>query len=120
MKTLLKTEELAQFALTIVLFSYLPYAWWVYPALLLLPDISMLGYLINPKAGAITYNIGHHKGLAIAVGLAGFLLASPALLLTGLILFGHSSMDRLMGYGFKYADSFQHTHLGTIGKTVHA
>ncbi|OIN60995.1 DUF4260 domain-containing protein [Arsenicibacter rosenii] len=115
MKTLLKTEELAQLILSIVLFSYLPYAWWVYPALLLVPDISMLGYLINPKAGAIGYNLGHHKGLAVAIGVAGFLFASPLLMLTGLILFGHASMDRVMGYGFKYADSFRHTHLGTVG-----
>jgi hypothetical protein len=36
--------------------------------------------------------------------------------LIGLILFGHSSMDRALGYGLKYPDSFQNTHLGIIGK----
>jgi hypothetical protein len=31
-------------------------------------------------------------------------------------LFGHSNMDRLLGYGLKYPDAFQNTHLGVIGK----
>ena len=38
-------------------------------------------------------------------------------MLGGLILFGHSSMDRILGYGLKYPDSFEHTHLGMIGKS---
>ena len=31
-------------------------------------------------------------------------------------LFGHSSFDRIMGYGLKHEDAFQNTHLGKIGK----
>jgi hypothetical protein len=46
----------------------------------------------------------------------GSILASQPLQLAGLILFGHSSMDRVLGYGLKYSDSFQHTHLGMLGK----
>ena len=114
-KTILRLEELAQFVLSIVVFAQLPFAWWWYPALILLPDISMIGYTLNPQIGAFTYNLGHHKGLALAVGLAGVLLHVPVLMLAGVILFGHSSMDRMMGYGLKYSDSFKHTHLGAIG-----
>jgi hypothetical protein len=36
--------------------------------------------------------------------------------LAGIILFTHSSMDRVFGYGLKYPDSFNNTHLGPIGK----
>jgi hypothetical protein len=36
--------------------------------------------------------------------------------LTGVILFGHSSMDRMMRYGLKYFTGFRFTHLGKIGK----
>jgi hypothetical protein len=36
--------------------------------------------------------------------------------LIGVILLGHSSLDRALGYGLKYEDSFQNTHLGRIGK----
>jgi hypothetical protein len=38
----------------------------------------------------------------------------PVMQLAGVILFGHSSMDRIFGYGLKYSDSFQHTHLGML------
>lgn len=114
MKNLLKSEELLQFVAAIGLFGTLDYAWWVFPALLFLPDVSMLGYAVSPRLGAITYNVGHHKGLAVSVALAGFLLNIPGLELAGVILFAHSAFDRLMGYGLKYADDFKHTHLGRL------
>ena len=117
MKYLLKLEEAALFALSIFWFSKLDYSWWWYPLLFFAPDLSMLGYLGGAKAGAITYNFAHHKGLSVGVFVAGVLLASQPLQLTGLILFGHSSMDRVWGYGLKYEDSFQHTHLGMIGNS---
>jgi len=116
MKTVLKIEELAQFILGIVLFSLLDFSWWWFPALILIPDIGMLGYLINSRIGAATYNIFHHKGIAIGVMLAGYYLSMPILSLVGIILFSHSAMDRMFGYGLKFADSFNNTHLGTIGK----
>lgn len=114
MKTLLKSEELALFLASIYLFSRLNFAWWWFPALLLLPDISMLGYLINPAVGAITYNFVHHKGLGLVVGLLGLMLGNQYLMLAGVILVAHSSMDRVAGYGLKYFDSFKHTSLGSL------
>ena len=36
------------------------------------------------------------------------------LMLVGIILFGHSCMDRMLGFGLKYPDSFKNTHLGAI------
>lgn len=116
MKTLLKLEELFMFGLSIFLFSKLPFAWWWYPVLLFTPDLSMLGYLISPQVGATMYNFVHLKALGISIFVAGIILASQPLQLAGLILFGHSSMDRVLGYGLKYPDAFQHTHLGIIGK----
>jgi hypothetical protein len=50
------------------------------------------------------------------VFLFGHLMINPALQFTGLILLGHSSLDRALGYGLKYPDAFQNTHLGIIGK----
>ena len=116
MKTLLKLEELAEALLALAVFARLPYAWWVLPATFLLPDLSMLGYLAGPRAGAAAYNLAHHKALAVAVGLAGFWLGQPLLLLTGAVLLFHSAFDRLLGYGLKYASGFQDTHLGRIGR----
>lgn len=114
MKTLLKSEEIIQFLAAIYLFSQLNFAWWWFPALILIPDFSMIGYLVNPAVGAFLYNVAHHKGLGIVIGLLGLMMGNPTLMLAGIILFAHSSMDRMLGYGLKYADSFKHTNLETL------
>lgn len=116
MKKIIALEEAAMFAFSIVLFSQLSFAWWWYLALILAPDISMLGYAVNTRIGAFMYNFFHHKGIAVIVYVAGLYLQNEGMQLTGIILFGHSSMDRMLGYGLKYPDSFQNTHLGLIGK----
>ncbi|MDX1599933.1 MAG: DUF4260 domain-containing protein [Anaerolineales bacterium] len=115
MKTILRLEELLLFGLAIYLFAGLPHAWWWFPLLLLTPDLGMLGYLANPRWGAATYNLTHHKGLAVALFLIGAYLSAPTLQLVGVVMFGHSSLDRVFGYGLKRVDSFHHTHLGWIG-----
>lgn len=116
MNKLLKIEELGQFLLSIVLFSQLNFNWWLFPALILLPDLSMLGYLINTKTGAWIYNFFHHKMLTVLLLSIGFWFDISLLSLSGVILFGHSAMDRIFGYGLKYSDDFKHTHLGWIGR----
>lgn len=116
MNTTFKIEEAAMFGLAIYLNSFLPFENWVFWAFFLAPDIGMLGYLANPKLGSITYNLFHHKGIAIACYLAGYFLIIHELTLAGVVLFGHSSFDRILGYGLKYPDNFKHTHLGWIGQ----
>ena len=116
MKILLKLESLALWGLSAFLFAHLGYAWWWYALLFFAPDISMLGYLAGPRIGAMIYNVVHHQAVSIGFYVLGFSLGIPLLQLTGVILFGHSNMDRLFGYGLKYADSFQNTHLGMIGR----
>lgn len=115
MTSLLKLEELGQFILSILLFNLLDYAWWVFPACILLPDLSMIGYLANPKIGAWVYNFFHHKLVAIIVISLGFWLDHSLLSLVGITLFGHLAMDRVYGYGLKYKEDFKSTHLGWIG-----
>lgn len=117
MNNLIKLEQIALFAFSIFLFSYTNFAWWWFPLLILLPDISMLGYLKNPKTGALLYNFFHHQALALLVLCLGWQTGNDSLYLAGIILLGHSSMDRIFGYGLKYSDAFNHTHLGRIGKT---
>lgn len=115
MKNLLRLEQLGLLLLSIYLFNRLGFAWWWYPLLLLTPDLSMFGYLAGPRAGAYTYNFVHHKGLAVVLFIAGAVGSIAPIQLAGLILLGHSSLDRAFGYGLKHDDSFQHTHLGWIG-----
>jgi len=116
MKTVIKLEELGLFLLGIYLFSLLNYQWWWFLVLILVPDFSMLGYVISNKAGAFSYNVFHHKGLAILVYLAGCFLKIEVLQLIGIILLAHSALDRAFGYGLKYETGFKYTHLGEIGK----
>jgi Domain of unknown function (DUF4260) len=114
MKTLLKLEELAEFLFGIFFFSLLNYAWWWFPVLLFMPDISMVGYFVNLKAGAWLYNLVHHKGIAILCILCGYVLAINELSLAGSILLSHTAMDRFLGYGLKHETGFKNTHLGKI------
>lgn len=127
MKHLLKLEELAQFLACLALLAMNAMPWWAYLLLAIGPDIGMLGYLVGSRTGAFTYNLLHHKGVALLVAGAGLLgeglslmwgwpALGHTLLMASIVLFGHSSMDRLFGYGLKFGDGFQHTHLGWIGK----
>jgi len=116
MKRVIQLEELAMFLLSIYLFSQLSFKWWWFPLLILAPDISMTAYAFGNKTGAIIYNIFHHKALAIALYIFGSYFQIEILQLTGIVLFGHSSMDRMLGYGLKTLQGFKFTHLGAIGK----
>ncbi|MFA7445161.1 MAG: DUF4260 domain-containing protein [Flavobacteriaceae bacterium] len=116
MKNSLKLEELAQFVFGIYLFSTLDFAWWWFLVLILLPDISMIGYAFGNRIGAYLYNFFHHKAVAITVYLLGIYLNNSILQLIGIILFSHSAMDRIFGYGLKFTASFHDTHLGEIRK----
>jgi hypothetical protein len=118
MKTILKLEEAAQLILAAYLNTFLPYSWWWYWVLFLTPDVGFIGYAVNTRVGAVAYNVLHHKGIAIGLYIIGIFLHKNELQFAGLLLFGHSAFDRLLGYGLKYSDSFQHTHLGMIGKAV--
>lgn len=120
MKNLLRLEELLLGLLSIYLFAGLDFAWWWYLVLLLAPDLGVLGYLAGPRVGAISYNLAHHKGVAVLLFVVGGSVQIPALQLAGMVILGHSSLDRVLGYGLKYSDSFQHTHLGMIGRASSA
>lgn len=117
MKNVLKLEELAMFVFCIYALYLFKAEWWYYIILLIGPDISMLGYLLGNKPGALLYNIFHHKGIALSVCIVGLLINNEIIQMAGIILFGHSSMDRFFGYGLKLAEGFKSTHLGVIGKS---
>jgi len=116
MKNVIKLEEAAMLILSILAMIYLKVDWWYYTILFLGPDISMVGYLFGNRTGAFCYNVFHHKGIALTLLVIGFIFNYWILQVIGLILFGHSSMDRMAGYGLKYEEGFKFTHLGTIGK----
>lgn len=116
MKYILKLEYTALLMLGIMMFEQTNYSWWWFVGLFFAPDLSMVGYLINTKIGAICYNFAHHFGVAILVFILGNYLNIIELQMVGSILLAHSAFDRILGYGLKYSDSFKNTHLGKIGK----
>ena len=118
MKTVLKLEELGLLILfSLTYFLYFQGSWGLYLGLFFVPDVTFALFLITPKMGAIGYNIFHHKGVMALLMLAGYFLESDAMIKVGLIFMAHSCFDRVAGYGLKYFDSFDHTHLGWVGKS---
>lgn len=115
MKTILKLEYAALFFLALMMFARTEISWWWFALLFFLPDLSMVGYAINTKVGAVLYNIFHHFGTAVLLFFVGKILGFIYLEVAGIILLAHSAFDRILGYGLKYPDSFQNTHLGRIG-----
>ena len=122
-RTLLKLEALALFAVALLLYAQSGANWKLFVALILVPDLSLVFYLFGSRAGAIAYNTMHSTVGAFALALvsqtglsiAGFGSASM-LFPIALIWFAHIGFDRALGYGLKYQAGFGFTHLGRIGR----
>jgi hypothetical protein len=113
---LLRLEGLAVAAISAVLYARTGASWWLFAALWLAPDLSMLGYLGRPCRAARIYNAFHSYVVPVVLGLSAFVLhANGPLLPIALIWINHIGVDRVLGYGLKFADGFGSTHLGQLG-----
>ena len=74
----------------------------------------MLGYLFSKRSGAHVYNLFHSYPLPAVLLAFGFFAAQPLAVSIALIWFTHIGMDRMIGYGLKYHDSFENTHLSHV------
>ncbi len=110
----LRLEGLAFLLIAIVGYAQLNMAWWAFFAFFLLPDIAIAFYAVNPQIGSIVYNLAHTYTGPLALFVIGIIITEPNLLAAGLIWLGHIGMDRIAGYGLKYATNFKDTHLGRI------
>ena len=63
----LRLEGAAAFIAGLALYGWLGGPWLFVLPLLLLPDLSAVGYLRSPRLGAFTYNIVHNWALGLAV-----------------------------------------------------
>lgn len=113
---LLRLEGLAVASVAAVLYAETGASWWLFAALWLVPDLSMLGYVGGPCRGARIYNAAHSYVVPAALGLSGLTWHAHGLLPLALIWVNHIGVDRLLGYGLKYSDGFGWTHLGRVGK----
>lgn len=115
-RAILLLEGFALFAACLFAYAKLGHSWWLFAALILAPDIGMIGYLRNAKLGAWLYNALHVTVLPIGIGVWGYLWPEPLAVSIALIWLAHIGMDRMLGYGLKYESAFSDTHLGRIGK----
>src|SRR5881227_2402481 len=87
-RLLLRIEGAALALAAVYTFHRVGANWWWF-ALILVPDISMLDYLLGTRPGAIAYNATHITLVPLALA--------------------------ALGLGLKYGAGFGLTHLGRIG-----
>jgi Domain of unknown function (DUF4260) len=116
MRRLLQLEATAIFAFAIFAYHQMGFAWLQFLVLFLVPDVSMLAFLHNPRTGAFFYNAVHHLFGPIVLFMASTLFALSAFGATGqsiaIVWIAHIGFDRMLGYGLKYQSGFKDTHLG--------
>jgi hypothetical protein len=89
--------------------------WVLYIVLLFAFDIFMLGYVVNPRVGAVVYNLGHSMILPALLVLVYLATGNGVILGLTCLWFAHIGIDRAAGYGLKLSSGFHDTHLGRVG-----
>jgi hypothetical protein len=112
----LRLEGAAVFIAGLAAYGWLGGPWLLVIPLLLLPDVSAVGYLRDPGVGAFTYNLVHNWAFGLGILALGLAVGSTPIELLGTVAIAHTGMDRAAGYGLKLPTSFQDTHLGRMGK----
>jgi hypothetical protein len=121
-RIILRLEGLALGLISVWLYKVLApsagitHKWWVFLALILVPDLSMLGYLGGPRIGAVAYNVVHTWAVPVLLFAIGWWGGVPLLLPLAFILGAHIGFDRALGFGLKLPTAFRDTHLGGIGR----
>jgi hypothetical protein len=109
--TLLRAEGVAILAVAAVAYAQVGVSWWLFAALLLAPDVGLLGYVRGARVGALTYNLTHTLVAPGALGVVGALLGADLAIAVALVWAAHIGGDRALGYGLKYPTRFNDTHL---------
>ena len=115
----LRLEGLAVLVASFLAFRATGFFWGWFAALFFAPDMSALGFLASPRAGAWTYNLGHTYAIALPVTVLGLATGTHVPLGVGLIWCAHIGFDRALGYGLKSPEEKNLTHLGRIGRDRH-
>jgi hypothetical protein len=108
---LLRLDGFAVALLAVFLYRELGASWWLFAGLFLAPDIAFLAYLVNRTAAPVVYNVLHTYVVPAVCFLAGLRMQHAPLMGVGLIWIAHIGVDRMLGFGLKYAEGFRVTHL---------
>ncbi|MGG4551260.1 DUF4260 domain-containing protein [Paenibacillus sp. FSL W8-0186] len=110
-KQIVLIENGVAFALSFLIYMHLHFPIWLFFVLLFSPDITMIGYAINKKIGAMVYNLGHTFTFPLLLALGYLYFSQDYLLIGSIVWIAHICMDRAIGAGLKYQDSFKNTHI---------
>ena len=113
-RILLHLEGLALLITALILYGNQNFSWGTFALFLFAPDLAIIPYAINKRAGQIVYNIVHTTILPLALALYSVMNANDLALQASLIWFAHIGMDHLFGYGFKYPGDFKDTHFSHV------
>src|SRR5262249_16909832 len=101
-------------AAAIAVYFHADYPWWLLVALALAPDLSMIGYIWGPAAGAISYDVVHTYVGPVALTAVGFVTGAEAATEVRLTWIVHLGRGPELGYGLKYRSAFKDTHLQRV------
>jgi hypothetical protein len=110
-RPLLHLEGTAVLALSLLTYHWTHGSWLLLAVLFLAPDLSLFGYLVNVRLGAVTYNTVHTYVGPLVLAAYAFGWGHQMLLRLSLIWTAHIGFDRMLGYGLKYPTRFKDTHL---------
>ena len=113
-KKLIRLEDIVIAAAAITFYFVSGYSWLAFALLLLVPDVSMVGYAMGNKVGAAFYNAAHTYLIPMLILFAGLIFDAQWPTMIGLIWTAHIGIDRTMGYGLKYETGFKDTHVQRV------
>lgn len=113
-KLILHGEGVALLSIALALYATQGFAWSTFWLLLLAPDLAFVPYLLNRRVGTFAYNALHTITLPLLLAVLALSSGWTLGIQLALIWLAHIGMDRTVGYGLKYVDSFKHTHLGEV------
>jgi hypothetical protein len=113
-RLLLHLEGLVVLASALLLYGNQNYSWLTFVLLLLLPDLSMVFYVVSQRVGSIAYNLVHTLVFPVGLALLSYFSGHTLGMQIALIWLAHIGMDHTFGYGFKYPGIGKETHFTRI------
>jgi hypothetical protein len=84
-------------ALAVFFYASSSSSWWLFAALLPSSDVGMLGYLVNPRVGALAYNVFHTYLPPAVLVVVGGIISTEATSSLGIVWCAHSGTDHTLG-----------------------
>ena len=110
-RILLRLEGLALFLASLYFYAGSEASWGLFALLWLVPDVGMLGYVVNARLGSVAYNVLHSEIGGLLMVILGIVYQEVTPIALGLIWLSHVGLDRFLGFGLKYATHFKDTHV---------